>query len=214
MKKGASAKGASKELHLGVATGVKWARRENAANDIRPTQREISRLRTEWRRLVKGTSSERRISTAAEAEPVLYKILLNNDHDWMIEFNAKHRSWRPQSSFTVREPSIDEIEQAQQELLLDEPPVRSTPAAICAKVGFWGELDRDTPASIRLAELTESRAAYLERVLSWLTKLAAEHRLGTCNAALRQAGVRRRSFTREQRLRIGEIDSLNAGLGE
>jgi hypothetical protein len=214
MKKGANANCASKELHLSACTGAAWARRENKGNEIALTQREISRLRTQWRRLVKGISSERRISTAAKAEPALYKVLLSNDHDWVIDFNAKHRSWRPQSSYTVREPSIDEIEQAQQELLLDEPPARITAAAIRAKVGFWDSRDSDTPASVLLAELTESRAAYLERVQSWLAKLAAEHRLGNCDAALRQAGLWRRSFTREQRLRIKEIESVSVGLGE
>ncbi len=214
MKRGASAKRASEELHLGVSTAAKWARRESTANEITLTKREIGRLRAEWRLLVKGISSERRISTAAEAEPALYKNLLKNDHDWVINFNSKHRSWRPRSSYSVREPTIDEIEQAWQELLLDEPPVRSTAAAIRAKVGFWGDRDSDTPASVLLVQLTESRATYLERVLSWLAKLAAEHRLGNCDAALRQAGLRLRSFTHEQRRRIQEIDSLVVGPGE
>jgi hypothetical protein len=211
MKKGANAKRASKELRLSVTTGAKWARRDSKANEITINQKEISTLRTEWRLLVKGISSERRISTAAEVEPALYKNLLNNDRDWLIDFNSRYRSWRSKSSYVVREPTIDEIERARRELLLDEPPVRSTATAIRAKVGFWGDRDSDTPASIFLAESSESRAAYLERVLSWLAKLAAEHRLCSCDAALRQAGLRLRTFTREQRRRIQEIDSLVVG---
>jgi hypothetical protein len=214
MKKGFNAKRAAKELHLSVTTGAQWARRENKVNELMLTQREIGRLRTEWRLLVKGISSERRISDAAETEPALYKTLLKNDHDWLIDFNAKHRSWRPQSSYTVHEPTIDEIQQAWQELRLDEPPVRSTAAAILAKVGFWGDRDSDTPSSILLTKLTESHSAYLERTVSWLAKLAAEHRLDNCDAALRRAGLRLRSFTREQRRRIREIDSLVVGRGE
>jgi hypothetical protein len=210
--KGGNVKRASEELNLSVTTARNWARKENSASDKTLTQREVNRLRTEWRLLVKGISSERRISTAAETEAVLYQTLLKKDHDWLMDFNGKHRSWRPQSSYTVREPTTDEIQKAWEELLLGEPPVRSTAASIRAKVGFWGDRDPGTPSSILLAKLTESRSSYLERVLTWLAKLAAEHQLDSCDAALRRAGLRLRSFTGEQRSRIQEIDSRVAGL--
>ncbi|MGF6289631.1 TnsD family Tn7-like transposition protein [Paraburkholderia youngii] len=211
MDKGASATRAAEELRLGKATGIRWARREKSENDKTLTNREVSRLRTEWRLLVKSISLERRISAAAEARPAVYRTLLKNDRDWLINFNAKHRSWRPQSSYKVHQPTVAEIQKAWQELLLEEPPVRCSAVSLLEKVGFWRELDRGTTASKLLAELTESHSAYLERVLSWLAKLAAEHRLDSCEVALRRAGLRLRSFTHEQRRRIREIDSLVAG---
>ncbi|TAL98773.1 MAG: hypothetical protein EPN73_02365 [Paraburkholderia sp.] len=212
--KGVNAKSASRELHLSNSTAAKWAHREREGSDKTLPRREINGLRTEWRLLVKSISSERRISTAAESKPAVYKALLKNDHDWLIKFNSSHRSWRPQSSYKVREPTTDEIRMAWQELLVDEPPVRSTAVAILEKVGFWGDRDRNRPFAVLLAELTESRSAYLERVISWLAILASEHRLDSCDEAIRRAGLRLRSFTSEQRSRIREIDSLVVGLGE
>lgn len=209
MRKGITADRVSKVLRLCNKTALKWARRERGDSNKTLRRGEIDRLRTNWRLLVESISSERRITSAAESKPDLYISLLKNDHDWLMKFNSKHRSWRPRSSYNLREdPTTDEIRAAWQSLLLNEPPVRVTAIAILEKAGFWGDRDRRRPFAVLAASLRESRSDYLERVISWLDTLASEHRLISCDDAISRAGLWMGSFTTEQRGRIRGIDSL------
>ncbi|CAE6872749.1 TnsD family Tn7-like transposition protein [Paraburkholderia domus] len=212
--KGMTPHRAARELHITRATALKWAGRKRGINDRNLSRREVNKLRTEWRLLVKGISSGSRITTAAESNPILYKTLKENDREWLITFNREHRSWRPQSSYTVNEPTTDEIRESYLELMLVEPPIRGSKVAILEKAGFRGGQRRNRSFAAFLEDLAESRSAYRERVISWLATQALKQQFDTCDEALRRAGLRLRSFTREQRSRIREIDTLRVCGGQ
>ncbi|MFP3588538.1 TnsD family Tn7-like transposition protein [Paraburkholderia sp. SIMBA_055] len=205
ISKGEKLSRVAKRLHIANSTALKWVSVSRGNANRGRSRREIINLRKEWRLLVEGSSSDRRITTAAEAKPLLYKTLRENDRGWFIEFNRAHRSWRPQSSYKANEPTTDEIREAHTALQLVEPPIRCSKAAILERAGFCGRVAPDRPLAAFLANLTESPCAYRERVIAWLETRASGRQLGTCDQALRHAGVRARSFTREQRRQIREI---------
>ncbi|WP_321929601.1 TnsD family Tn7-like transposition protein [Paraburkholderia guartelaensis] len=200
---------AGRELGLSRRAASIWAHQGNLGNIDVLSQMEIKKLRTRWRRLVESTSSESRITTAAGAEPTLYRRLLRYDREWLLAFNRGHRSWRRKSSYEVKGPTSDQIRDAWRELMQAEPPIRATRGAILERAGFRRARASKRPFSVVLTELAESQFAYHERVISWLATLRSRQRLGYCDEAIRQAGLLLRSFTREQRNRIGQIESMN-----
>ncbi|SAL80029.1 TnsD family Tn7-like transposition protein [Caballeronia telluris] len=207
--KGVSYQSARRELRLTRSTALKWVRLELQVSEEKVPRREIERLRAEWRLLVSGISSEGRITAAASSNPAVYRALLRSDRDWLLTFNRRHRSWRPKSSYRVFEPTTEQIREAWHELMLMEPPVQVTQLAVLERIG-WLRANRSSslPVSVLLRQLAESRAAYHERVIAWLATLPSKQSSDTCDDALRRVGVRWRSFTKEQRNRIQQIDGL------
>lgn len=170
-------------------------------------RREVRRLRVTWCRLVENASSERRITAAAETDPAVHMAVLENDRDWLLSFNRRHRSYRP---CRLYEPTSDEIRQAWRGPILIEPPIMATQSAILERTGFRRVRSPSRSFSDVFAEVVECRSAYRERVVSWLATLATEQRLGDCDEAIHMAGLRRRSFTREQQERIREIELMGS----
>ncbi|WP_407669472.1 TnsD family Tn7-like transposition protein [Paraburkholderia heleia] len=199
---------AARKLRL----SYRWAYRERVGNI---QYGELRKLRAAWRRLVKNAPPERRITAAAEADPAVHKALLKNDQEWLLAFNRSHRSpGRTKGAVRRKEPSADQIREAWRGLISVEPPMMATRRAILERAGFLRALDRNRSFEPVLAELVESRLAYLERVISWLANLASEQRLGDCEEALRRAGLRRSRFNREQRERIRGIELMSAVEGD
>ncbi|QCP49099.1 hypothetical protein FAZ95_07855 [Trinickia violacea] len=210
MEKGISIRRAARELRLCRQTALNWARREGYTSVETLSPAEIRKSRSKWRHSVENAPSESRITSAARADPAVYKALSRCDHAWLLTFNRKHRSWRPRSSYRVIEPTLDQIREARLELMQIEPPVRATRVAMLEKAGVQRRLNNASKSFlVVLAELVETRETYLERVISWLASLAAEQRLGDYAEAIRQAGLQPRSFTMEQRNRIKEIRLTN-----
>jgi hypothetical protein len=209
--KGASVHHAAQDLHLSAQTAIGWAYREKVGNIKMLPQGEVRKLRATWRRLVKNSLPERRITAAAEADPAVHRALLKNDRDWLLTFNRSH--WSPRrtkDSYKRNEPTSDQIREAWRGLMLAKPPIMATRGAILERAGYRREWGRSRPFLAVLVELVECRPAYLDRVISWLTTLAPGQRLGDCDEAIRTAGLRRRHFTGEQLERIREIELMSS----
>ncbi|TDN64020.1 TnsD family Tn7-like transposition protein [Paraburkholderia sp. BL10I2N1] len=204
---GASAFRAAQALRLGRTTASRWAGRKDVENIKLLPQSEVRRLRVTWRRLVENASPERRITFAAETDPAVYAALLKNDRDWLRSFNRRHRSHRP---CILYEPTSVEIREAWRRLMLIEPPIMATQSAILDRTGFRRVRTPSRSFSAVLAEVVECRPAYCERVVSWLATMASKRQLGDCDEAIYMAGLRRRSFTREQQERIREIERMGS----
>ncbi|CAD6516540.1 TnsD family Tn7-like transposition protein [Paraburkholderia metrosideri] len=209
LDEGKTLRRAAQELNITRATALSWRIKEEGACTKKLSQKEVNKLRADWRALVRTISSETRITTASEYQPGLYKTLKENDPGWFIAFNRAHRSWRPQSSYRNNEPTTDQIREAYMKIMLMEPPVRGSKVAILEKAGFRGGARRNQPFAACLENLVESHSAYHERVISWLGTRASEQQMGTLDEALRRAGLRLRSFTREQRRQILGLNSLS-----
>ncbi|MGF6506277.1 TnsD family Tn7-like transposition protein [Paraburkholderia sp. 32] len=202
--KGDTVWSAARKLHLSYC----WAYSERVSNI---NSGELRKLHATWRRLVKNAPPERRITAAAEADPAVHKMLLKNDPDWLRTFNRSHRSpGRTKGAVRRKEPTSGQIREAWRELMSAEPPIMATRRAILERAGFLRAMGRNRSFEAVLVELVECRPAYLERVISWLANLASGQRLGDCDEALRTAGLRRSSFTREQRGRIRGIELTGA----
>jgi hypothetical protein len=95
-----------------------------------------------------------------------------------------------------------------------EPPIRATQAAILEKAGVVSKPNkRNESRSMLLAELSETRQTYLERVISWLAVQATRQNFRNSGEAVRFARLQLHRFTKEQRVRIREFLSLNADDG-
>jgi hypothetical protein len=207
--KGASAKNAGRELHIGVETAKRWRRKEGYKNAATLSRAEIWRLRSQWRRLVESAPSVRRITSAHRANPHLFNALYRDDHAWLLTFNMKHRSFREGRKITC-----DQIREAWLALMKAEPPIRATQAAILEKAGVVSKPNkRNESRSMLLAELSETRQTYLERVISWLAVQATRQNFRNSGEAVRFARLQLHRFTKEQRVRIREFLSLNADDG-
>ena len=204
--KGMSVWSAAKTLHLSTMA-CRWAYGQRGRNVKTLPRGQIRRLRATWRTLVRSASPERRITAAAEADPAVHKALLKNDPDWLRAFNRSHESrGRTKRAVRLREPTSDQIREAWRGLISAEPPIMATRSAILETVGFRRGSGRNRSFEAVLMELVECRLDYLERVIAWLANLASEQRLGDCDEAIRNAGLRKSSFTREQRERIRGIE--------
>jgi hypothetical protein len=204
--KGMSKWSAAKMLHLSTSA-FRSADGQRASSVQALPQGEIRKLRATWRRLVRSASPERRITAAAEADPVVHKALLKNDRDWLRTFNRSHESRGRTKGMRRREPTCEQIREAWRGVMSAEPPIMATRSAILETAGFRQRSARNRSFETVLMKLVECRLDYLERVISWLANLASEQRLGDCDEALRTAGLRKSNFTREQRERIREIES-------
>lgn len=212
--KGASVGDAARKLQLSNATVSNWSYGEGVGNIKLLPRREIRGLRATWRRLVNNASPERRITAAIEADPAVHRALLKNDLDWLRTFNRSHRSpGRTKGAVRLKQPTSDQIREAFHGLISTEPPIRATRGAIIERAGFCRVSSWNGPSESALAELVESRPAYLERVISWLVTLASEQRLGDCEEAIRTAGLRRSRFSSEQRERIRAIEFMSSADG-
>ncbi|CAD6560117.1 TnsD family Tn7-like transposition protein [Paraburkholderia sabiae] len=213
--KGLNLSSAAQTLRLSINVGIRWAYEERAANIKLLPCREINKLHSKWRWLVKNAPPERPITAAAEADPAVYKALLKNDPNWLRTFNQNHRSpGRTKGAVRLKEPTPDQIREAWRGLISAVPPMMATRSAILERAGFPRvTMGRNRSFEPVLMELVECRPAYLERVISWLANLASGHRLGDCDEAMRTAGLRRTRFTKEQRDRIRSIELTNPDEG-
>ncbi|HIE1298726.1 MULTISPECIES: TnsD family Tn7-like transposition protein [Burkholderia] len=220
LEKGFSPKKAARELHLGETTGLLWARKSEPKHHEPISMAEIKKNRTEWCRLVDGAPRTRRITSAQRANPGLYEILNKNDHVWFSKFNRSHRSWRTEAPFHVNGIDLEggRARKAWSEIMQMEPPVRATRIAILDRAGLPLHLASETHARSPLwAELTETREAHRERVVSWLCSFSTKHHMrkgnNSINDAIRGTGLNMRSFTREQKERIREFVSQSSKSG-
>ena len=198
---------AGRELRVDCPTAYRWADREAVSNGDSLPVAEIGRLRAIWCQLIKNVPSRRRITSAAEADPTTYRTLLKYDRKWLRAFNQRHRATGAERFSSSKWPTADEIREAQRGLMLAEPPIMVTRSAILERAGFpCAYFGRNRIYWGVLTDAAECRPAYLERVISWLARLASEQRLDDCEEALRSAGLLRRSFSREQRKKIREIE--------
>ncbi|SOF01116.1 TniQ protein [Burkholderia sp. OK233] len=208
--KGENVWSAARKLQLSPATARRWGYRERVSTAKSLPRAEIRNLRATWRRLVKNAAPERRITAAIEADPVVHKALWKHDQDWLCAFNRSHRSpGRTKGAVRLKEPTSDQIREAWRNLIATDPPIMATRRAILEKAGFNRWLGRNRSFEDVLADLIECRQAYLERVIFWLANLASGRRLGDCDEAILKAGLRRGSFTKEQRERIRGIELMN-----
>lgn len=207
--RGMSVWSAAKKLHLSTMA-CRWAYGQRVSNVKTVPRGEIRKLRAAWRRLVGSASPERRITAAAEADPVVHKALSKNDPDWLRTFNRSHESRGRTKGGRSKEPTCEQIREARRGLISAEPPIMATRSAILETAGFRRGSRRNRSFEAVLMELVECRPDYLERVISWLANLASEQRLGDCDEAIRTAGLRKSSFTSEQRARIRRIEFMNS----
>jgi hypothetical protein len=199
---------AARKMRIPISTAVAWRRRRTCSNSKTASAKEIRTLRAQWRCLVNSASSVNRIASAQQEGPDVYGALHRDDHAWLIAFNRKHRSWRPRGSYRSNGPKLNEIRESWVALMDADPPIRATRAAILERAGVSREVYIASASCLAaLAELVETRQAYLERVISWLTKLTARRSLSDCEGAIRLAGLLPRSFTREQRDQIKKLSS-------
>lgn len=217
LKQGWSRKKAATELHLSKTTGSSWARKSKPKRRDPMSMAEIRKSRTEWRSLVDGAPRTMRITSARRANPGLYEMLKKNDHVWFSKFNRSHRSWRTEAPFHINGIDLEGegARKAWSEIMKMEPPIRATRTAILDRAGLPLHLASETHARSPLwAELTETREAHRERVVSWLCRFAANHRMRKGNDAIndviRGAGLNMRSFTFEQKGRIREFVSRSS----
>ncbi|WP_408475847.1 TnsD family Tn7-like transposition protein [Paraburkholderia strydomiana] len=209
--KGASLSSAAKTLRLSLRVGSRWALGERVGNIKLLPRREIIKLRAKWRCLVRNAPPAGPITAATKADPAVYNALWKNDGDWLRAFNRSHRSpGRTKGAVRLKEPTPDQLREAWRGLMSAEPPIMATRRAILQRAGFFRTMGGNRSFEPVLVELVECRPAYLERVISWLASLAAEQRLGDCDEAIRTAGLRKASFTREQRERIRGIELLSS----
>ncbi|EUC12697.1 hypothetical protein PMI06_000845 [Burkholderia sp. BT03] len=208
---GVNASCAARELRLAINTANRWAYRERVGDIEALSEREVRKLRSTWRQLVKNAPPERRITGATEANPAVFKELLKNDWDWFCAFNRSQRSpSRTKGLVRLKEPTADQILEAWRGLKSADPPIMVSRSAILERSGFPRIFNRKRPFEAILAELVERRPAYLERVISWLANLASGQRQVDYDEAIQNAGLRRSSFSKEQRERIREIELMSS----
>jgi Tn7-like transposition protein D/TniQ len=210
MAKGASIATAGHKLNISKSNALTWARKEGYANVETLSPVQIRKLRSVWCRLVEKSKSESRISKAHRADPTVYKALHLNDRQWLLRYNREHRSWHLGTTYNVKrtDATRNRIREGWRALMRTEPPVRARRGSILGKAGLPRHLGDLTKYRTLLAGLSETRQAYLERVISWLAGMAATQRLHNCNEAIRLAGLNRRSFGKEQWIRIRKFQSV------
>lgn len=218
LAKGVRMSAVARELGLSAATVLHWKRR--AAGGVKLPAEELVTLRAEWRELVKSAPSSNRISSATRMGRATRSKLERFDREWILEFNRQNRSPRRGGKSDVERDNLrselfrqtqQRIRAASDMLKQVEPPVHVTRAAIVRKAGLRGPLALDSSQySELLAELSESRAAYIERVIVWMTALSERQPLRNIDEACTLAGLYRNSFTKEQKARICSLLSKDS----
>ncbi|MBN3858691.1 hypothetical protein G3N59_35400 [Paraburkholderia sp. Ac-20340] len=213
MARGTSINGAARELGLSPKTALEWKRQE--VDSVTVSATDLRRLRAEWREFVESAPSRNRIVSATRMGRATRSKLERFDREWLLEFNRQNGSLRRgvkdgHRRTNVRSNARSELFRQTQlkicaasDLLKRvEPPVHVSRAAIARKAGLRESAARDSPFSGLLAELSESRAAYSERVIVWMTALSKRQPLRNFEEVRTLTGLYRTSFSEEQRVRI------------
>lgn len=179
-------KSVARELGVSRRVATAWNKTKiSSGSDQQQKKRlgraEIAALRREWRKLVQDASpAERRVTVARLAGTLIYGRLAAHDREWLMEFNRSQsipRAGRAYSSKNgLTEARLQLVNQAYEQLIQSEPPVRVTGSAILEKVGIRFSVRDNTRWSELLCRLAESRSAYFERVLCWLRELPMSER--------------------------------------
>ncbi|TGP39704.1 hypothetical protein EN871_31255 [bacterium M00.F.Ca.ET.228.01.1.1] len=73
----------------------RWARRAGFFKERKLKAEEIERLRSQWRALVERAPLAKRITSAYQTDPVLYRTLRRHDREWISAFNLLNRTCPP-----------------------------------------------------------------------------------------------------------------------
>ncbi|ADG18131.1 hypothetical protein BC1002_4133 [Paraburkholderia atlantica] len=226
LAEGCSIKGAASELGISVTTADSWRRAKRLSERSDAERKEefprvkIKTLRQKWRELVRGAPPQRRITTAYLAGRAIYETLALHDHEWLLKFNRSRiapRIGRIHSSKNhLTEARLQSVHKAYDELLLVEPPIQVTRAAILRKAGFMSSVRSNSNWSKVLSQLVESRPTYLKRVFSWLLQLPESERPRSNREISRLTHSAWESLSAEQKNRVRAMYSFagSDGLGE
>ncbi|WP_232447410.1 TniQ family protein, partial [Burkholderia ubonensis] len=211
IKRGVSVSNAGKDI------GIKWTawawKREDSpkVSQLYKSSRDV--LRKKWRACVESSPVERRLKTAKEREPRLYRKLQTYDKKWLQQFNSRHRSSKRLSDACLME-SFARLNGARKLLADRLPPEQVTIKALItiARAGLKGPLrGRHGPmVKQHISTLVEERSVFVDRLIDyWLEELDGERVVNMAQFHAR-CGFSCARLTAVQRSRVLEWLSANA----
>lgn len=165
VNRGISVSDAGKEIGIGYAA---WAwMRETSPKAVQLSKSSRDVLRKKWHACVESALVERRLKTAREREPTLYRKLRTYDKKWLQHFNARHRSSKRLSDARLTE-SLARLSRAHKLLADRLPPEQITIKALItvARAGLKGPLrGRHGPVvKQHISTLVEERSVFVDRL--------------------------------------------------
>ncbi|WP_321813121.1 MULTISPECIES: TnsD family Tn7-like transposition protein [unclassified Paraburkholderia] len=93
----------SREVNLNHTKFTRWARCAGFYKERNSATKEIPRLRVRWQSLIEHAQPGKRITSAYQLDPPLYRTLRRYDREWFVAFNLENRKRLKCSSFVSSE---------------------------------------------------------------------------------------------------------------
>jgi TniQ len=201
---GMNAPAAGREI--GIKKDIAWFWKQ----EVLPGASQLSRscrasLRARWRACVESAPKERRLTTAYEMEPTLWRKLRTYDSTWFLSFNSRHRSSRRRSDARLME-IFARLDDARKLIAGRLPPEQVTRKALVAvaRAELNGRLPgcHDVAVKRHMSTLAEGKSVFLDRLVDyWLERLTGE-RVVSVTQFSALGGFPRKRLTAAQRARI------------